>query len=58
MRALYAYYTKSLKYADMAYNFLVDQYGTVYEGRNACTFGDVNPCDGPTLQSSVLTLLV
>ena len=49
MRALYAYYTKSLKYADMAYNFLVDQYGTVYEGRNACTFGDVNPCDGPTL---------
>lgn len=49
MRALYAYYTKSLKYADMAYNFLVDQYGTVYEGRNACTFGAVNPCDGPTL---------
>ena len=49
MRALYAYYTKSLKYADMAYNFLVDQYGTVYEGRNACMFGDVNPCDGPTL---------
>jgi len=49
MRALYAYYTKSLKYADMAYNFLVDQYGTVYEGRNACTFGDVKPCDGPAL---------
>jgi hypothetical protein len=49
MRALYAYYTKSLNYADMAYNFLVDQYGTVYEGRNACTFGDVNPCDGPSL---------
>lgn len=49
MRALYAYYTKSLKYADMAYNFLVDQYGTVYEGRNACTFGDVKPCDGPSL---------
>jgi len=49
MRALYAYYTKSLKYADMAYNFLVDQYGTVYEGRNACTYGDVNPCDGPSL---------
>ena len=49
MRALYAYYTKSLHYADMAYNFLVDQYGTVYEGRNACTYGDVNPCDGPSL---------
>lgn len=49
MRALYAYYTKSLKYADMAYNFLVDQYGTVYEGRNACTYGDVRPCDGPSL---------
>ncbi len=49
MRALYAYFTKSLKYADMAYNFLVDQYGTVYEGRNACTFGSVQPCDGPAL---------
>jgi len=49
MRSLYAYYTKSLNYADMAYNFLVDQYGTVYEGRNACTFGDINPCDGPSL---------
>lgn len=49
MRALYAYYTKSLKYADMAYNFLVDQYGNVYEGRNACTFGDAKPCDGPSL---------
>lgn len=49
MRALYAYYTKSLKYADMAYNFLVDQYGTVYEGRNACPYVANGPCDGPTL---------
>lgn len=49
MRALYAYFTKSLKYADMAYNFLVDQYGTVYEGRNACKFGTLQSCDGPAL---------
>lgn len=33
MRVLYAYFTKSLKYADMGYNFLVDQYGVLYEGR-------------------------
>ncbi len=34
MRVLYAYFTKSLKYADMGYNFLVDQYGVLYEGRS------------------------
>ncbi len=33
VRNLYAWYTEGLKYSDMAYNFLVDRFGTLYEGR-------------------------
>ena len=44
MRNLYAYFTKSLKYADMGYNFLVDKYGTIYEGRSGCAVKAVG-CD-------------
>lgn len=33
VRGLYAYYVNSLGYSDMGYNFLVDRYGNVYEGR-------------------------
>ena len=33
MRSMYAYHTKSLKWCDIGYNFLVDQYGTLFEGR-------------------------
>lgn len=49
MRILYAYFTKSLKYADMGYNFLVDKYGTIYEGRSGCTYKSTVPCDGMAL---------
>ena len=30
---VYAYHTRSLHWSDVGYNFLIDRYGTVYEGR-------------------------
>ena len=33
VRAIYAYHTKSLHWSDIGYNFLIDRYGTIYEGR-------------------------
>ena len=33
MRGVYAYHTKSLGWSDIGYNFLIDRFGTIYEGR-------------------------
>jgi len=33
VRGVYYYHTESLHWSDIGYNFLVDRYGTVYEGR-------------------------
>ena len=33
MRAMYAYHTRSLGWCDLGYNFLVDRFGTLFEGR-------------------------
>ena len=48
MRNLYSYYTRSLHYKDLAYSFLVDKYGNVYEGRSGCPRVVTTPCDGPS----------
>lgn len=39
VRGLYAYYVNSLGYSDMGYNFLVDKYGQIYEGRTGSIDG-------------------
>ncbi len=33
VRGVYAYHTRSLHWSDIGYNFLIDRYGTIYEGR-------------------------
>jgi len=33
VRAIYAYHTKSLGWSDVGYDFLIDRYGAIYEGR-------------------------
>lgn len=33
VRNLYGWFTKGLRYSDMAYNFIVDRFGRLYEGR-------------------------
>jgi hypothetical protein len=33
VRGIYAFHTQTLKWNDIAYNFLVDRFGTIYEGR-------------------------
>jgi uncharacterized protein with LGFP repeats len=33
IRAIYAYHTQTLGWSDIGYNFLVDRFGRLYEGR-------------------------
>ena len=41
MRAMYAYHTRSLKWCDIGYNFLVDKFGTLFVGRAGSTTRNV-----------------
>jgi flagellar hook assembly protein FlgD len=42
VRAIYYYHTKSEGFRDIGYNFLIDRYGTIYEGRyGGITLGPV-----------------
>jgi len=43
VRGIYAYHTQSQGWCDIGYNFLVDRYGTVFEGRDG---GIRNPVRG------------
>ncbi|GAA4473534.1 hypothetical protein GCM10023190_05730 [Enteractinococcus fodinae] len=33
VRAIFSYHAESLRWGDIGYNFLIDRYGTIYEGR-------------------------
>lgn len=41
VRGIYAYHTKGRGYSDIGYNFLVDRYGQVFEGRAGSIFEPV-----------------
>ncbi len=34
VRGIYYYHTRALHWSDVGYNFLIDRYGTIYEGRS------------------------
>ena len=41
MRAIYAYYTKTLDWGDFPYHLITDRFGNIYEGRRGAL--DANP---------------
>ena len=50
VRGVYAYHTKSLHWSDVGYNFLIDRYGTIYEGRYGGVDARRHRRAGPRLQ--------
>ena len=50
VRGIYAYHTKSLHWSDVGYNFLIDRYGTIYEGRYGGVTRGVDRRPGARLQ--------
>ena len=49
LRNMFIYFTQTVGYADLPYNFLIDKYGTIYEGRRGCAPGTEATCDGPAM---------
>ena len=49
LRDMFVYFTTVRGYADLPYNFLIDKFGTIYEGRRGCAPGTDATCDGPSM---------
>jgi hypothetical protein len=48
IRSIYYYHAVTMGWGDIAYNFLIDKFGNVYEGRYSRDYGGANPTgDGP-----------
>ncbi len=43
IRAIYAYHAVTQDWGDIGYNFLIDRFGTVYEGRYSRDYAGANP---------------
>ena len=54
VRSIYYYHSVTRAWGDIAYNFLIDKFGNVYEGRYSRDYAGANPTgDGPVAPWSV-----
>ncbi len=54
IRSIYYYHAVTMNWGDIGYNFLIDKFGNVYEGRYSRDYGGTSPTgDGPVSPWSV-----